>query len=815
MVQLQGTEASRHWREDEDVGADVYSSIITNTAAEAGYVTTTPTATTITPTAMPPTAENMTGPKSPVLTGDWHHHEQQPPQQPQDPHRLEKYPAQEEQLPKYHPQQEPHSLYRQPQASTSRATRGGSELSSTSRKVTSFGLPREASPGSPRLPRSSGPVLQLQEDGKEEDFHRPATAGEIVELSKATRFSMDYDHRLADPAAINEIFHKEPCIHTHRMFCRAANIFAALRHTTSRHDDFAPSLSRRKTLGVMETRPKIQIPEMDFKDTTEKRMVFELAFATLKYQNVFHDMLEDTYFFNVYAELKDDAPLVMVMMWDFQSRKFQPRVPIGDEMLHEACLEIERAILEMKTKLNASLARRRIKASAPSIEHLLPHNVRSKSDSQQPLPVYAWVNQLKTSAQNLLAQLKEEGFTQIWRPPADGSSFADKSFFIDPHCSDVLVFSVDCGPLLQEHPLMVSGHLVREDKSSCMAAHSVLPVIDDDQDVVVVNPGSGLVVAHLASLLMDKGGQVVVISEGGKDAHFKLLRNLELLGATKSCKFVIQAFSNIDFDDSRLKNVRVALVIADCSKSAIKNAVAFVVNEGEDLQILKDLSASEEETNNHLNGLMAKHISVLRHALRVNKLQGAVYLTRSVNVEENEIAVERALEYVNMLQVQKKLMPWRVIPPLLSFSGDEVQNERGVVGKYVKFPPSSMMNGCFLVAIAREPEEPKTILNRGRSKTKAGKGSKSRLQNGGDEGTPGSSQDITPGSDGTPKRKSSIRKTKKPFVPVTNARAALLKKKLSMAEKAMARLAQPQNPVAKTDSKPEHTKIIKHPAPFR
>nr|KAG5711634.1 hypothetical protein BaRGS_016816 [Batillaria attramentaria] len=445
------------------------------------------------------------------------------------------------------------------------------------------------------------------------------------------------------------------------MFCRAANIFAAFTHSRG-HDDM-PGLHRRKTLANLDTRPKIQIPEMDFKDPAEKKTVYELAFATLKWnQYVFDDILDDTNFFNYHSELREDGPLVMVILWDYQSRKFQPRVAIGDEVLHETCLEIEQAILDMKTKLNASLARRRIKA-----------------------------------ANDLLEQLKDDGFQQTWKIPTDSATFTDKTFFVDPHCSDMLVFSMDCAPLLQEHPLVVS-----------------------------------------------------------------------------------------------------------------------------DLQILKDLSASEEENSGQLNGLMAKHINVLRHALRLNKLQGAVYLTRSVNMEENEVAVERALEYVNMLQVQvKKMLPWRVIPPVLPFSGDDVEYERGIVGKYVKFQPTSMMNGCFLVAIAREPDEPKPITGRSRSRGLTGKGSKSRangsLTSG--ESTPGSSQESpqTPDvGEGKHKRKgSSTKKAKKPFQPVTTARAALLKKKLSMAEKAAARLAQPQHPVAKKDSNPEHIRVVKHPAPFR
>lgn len=87
--------------------------------------------------------------------------------------------------------------------------------------------------------------------------------------------------------------------------------------------------------------------------------------------------------------------------------------------------------------------------------------------------------------------------------------------------------------------------------------------------------------------------------------------------------------------------------------------------------------------------------------LEVPKIQAVVYLTRSVHQEENEVVVEKALEFVNMVQIQKK-MPWKVIPPVIPFLGDDITNQKGIIGKYIKFPPSSMTNGCFLVAIARE-----------------------------------------------------------------------------------------------------------------
>ena len=94
-------------------------------------------------------------------------------------------------------------------------------------------------------------------------------------------------------------------------------------------------------------------------------------------------------------QFRDNEALVMVVLWDFQSRKFQPRMVLENEELSEGIKRIEKAILEQKTKLAASLARRRIKASAPDIEYLLPDNMRRKSKAQQLMPVFAWVNTIK------------------------------------------------------------------------------------------------------------------------------------------------------------------------------------------------------------------------------------------------------------------------------------------------------------------------------------------------------------------------------------------------------------------------------------
>ena len=43
----------------------------------------------------------------------------------------------------------------------------------------------------------------------------------------------------------------------------------------------------------------------------------------------------------------------------------------------------------------------------------------------------------------------------------------------------------------------------------------------------------------------------------------------------------MENFLDIEHSDDRLKHIKVALVMADCSKSAVANPVNFIVSEGE------------------------------------------------------------------------------------------------------------------------------------------------------------------------------------------------------------------------------------------
>ncbi|XP_041357214.1 putative methyltransferase NSUN7 isoform X2 [Gigantopelta aegis] len=486
-----------------------------------------------------------------------------------------------------------------------------------------------------------------------------------------------------------EFFQKVPAVYTHRVFVRAAKLYKVLKH----EPEATTSTKWKKQASQTAIAPPVA--DEEFQSAEEKKLSYELAFRVLKYQTILDQITEEVAFFSYYPELQGDQDLVLVMLCDFQKRKFQPRTPIEDEELDEVCMQVEEAILNIRVKLDACLARHRIKASAPCIECLLPESIRQQGEKNYKMPVYMWVNQLKSNMEQVVQILKDDDFVEVPRSDMDLSG---KEFMLDNHCDDLLVFPADLQKELRKHRLIESGKAVLQDKSSCLAPHSAKHLLNDDDDIIHVNIGSGLTTVHLASLLSNTNSNIWAFSSNNPSEDYRIHQNFEFLGA-KRVKLVGQKFLDIDPDDHRFKQVRAVMITAACSKSAVMNPVEFVINEGEDMNILKDLS-SDETNKSMLSELVSNHSALLRHALKINKSQAVVYYTRSVYDAENENVVQKAVEFINM--IQQKKVPFRLVPPVLPFNAEDIEKKDGICGKYMKFSPGEKMNGCFVAVITRE-----------------------------------------------------------------------------------------------------------------
>lgn len=85
----------------------------------------------------------------------------------------------------------------------------------------------------------------------------------------------------------------------------------------------------------------------------------------------------------------------MVILCDFKLRKFQRRLLTPGEVIVPKMSYIEEALYRSRTRLNAALARSRIKLQVLSIDWLLPDSVRRNDLIGSKMHVSCWVNSLK------------------------------------------------------------------------------------------------------------------------------------------------------------------------------------------------------------------------------------------------------------------------------------------------------------------------------------------------------------------------------------------------------------------------------------
>jgi len=495
---------------------------------------------------------------------------------------------------------------------------------------------------------------------------------------------------------LQDFFHKEACLYGHQVFDHAAKLYDVLKHDLSETN---PTVKRQK---AEEAKTRLaNMPPLDYSSLSEQRSAFRLTFSTLKYQRFLEEMLDDCAFDMKFPEYNDDRSLVEVILCDLKLRKFQLRASIPGETLIPHLSEIEQALYTCKTKLSAALARSRIKACVLTVDHLLPESVRKNDKFAAKMHVSAWVNYSHTNLQEVLDTMNKDGFRQVY----PGGRLTGKTFYIDHHCADMLVFPGDFRELLEEHDLIKNFHLVLQDKSSCIGPQSVRWLVNLGDDIFNINVGKGLTMAHLASLT--HGSDSVIFGFGIKsEKHFKeVMDTLEKTGCKARCRVFEEKFSDIHFEDDRFKHIKVSLVSADCSRSGVANPIDFIVSEGEDMGILKDLSLGSLD-DMRLGELVVEHNTAFRHSMRFPRVQAVVYCTRSLNDAENENVVTQGVEFANQVNGKKKTA-FRLAPPVIPLLDEEIEKERPLVGKYLKFLPSCSMSGCFVATVTREADDPK------------------------------------------------------------------------------------------------------------
>ncbi|XP_038180997.1 putative methyltransferase NSUN7 isoform X3 [Arvicola amphibius] len=433
-------------------------------------------------------------------------------------------------------------------------------------------------------------------------------------------------------------------------------------------------------------------------DETFQRSSYELAFSALKYQDILETILIDSSVFPSTTIVNHLSSLIIVMLYDFQDRKFQPRAfPDNEESISEV-QEVESLLNSSKTKLAASLARCRIKHDALSIYHILPETVRKQEQRASTLPLYAWINTGKISLEEVYSSLRSKGYHKV----KSVLHLDDRVFAVDQHCYDVLIFPAHLKRDLINIDLFKDYKLIFQDKSRSLAVHSVKALLNMDDDILMVNTGSWYTVAHMSTLTNNNTSKIFVCGIQSQDKESELTNLFSKMGC-QNIEILYETFVSIEPKDPRLQNVKVILLLPRCSGLGVSNPVEFILNEHGDTGLLQDLSQGGT-TKNKLEILAQEQYEQLAHAMKFAKVQAIVYCTCSVYTEENEAVVMKALSCQNQ---GIKIQPYRLSPPVLPLcSLKEMQLS---VDRFFRLEPSDVTNGCFLSILTRERDPSETV----------------------------------------------------------------------------------------------------------
>ncbi|KAK5864824.1 hypothetical protein PBY51_016035 [Eleginops maclovinus] len=460
------------------------------------------------------------------------------------------------------------------------------------------------------------------------------------------------------------------------------------------------------------------------KDEEMQRTAYELAFNTLKYQELLEDIMIDSCFYLTQPMPDEQLCLVAVMLYDFQDRKFLPRERQRDGEIEQEVRDVENSLLRFKTKLAASLARCRIKHDLLSIECILPESLKTKLERASSLPLYAWVNTLESSLDEVQSVLKSAGFSQV----KSIGQLQGETFCQDPHCGDILVFPVQLKAQLYTTKLLSNHKLIIQDKSCSLGPQAVCSLLPEEGDVLMLGCFSGLTVSHTASLVAEKRKSigsdqptVYVCVSGHTDAQREELQQAVTAMGCKNVKLILEVFQSLDNGDKRLQKVCVILLTPKCSMSAVSNPVEFILQENADTELLQDLSQGLIAPS-RLEALVAQQRKDIDHALKFPRVLSVVYSTCSSYQEENEDVVSRALEQAKARSEQDgepKQANFRLSQSPFSIPNHAADPEESE--PFFMLEPSEQSNGCFLAVLSKEPEPvfkepPRDVLVRANAK---------------------------------------------------------------------------------------------------
>lgn len=277
------------------------------------------------------------------------------------------------------------------------------------------------------------------------------------------------------------------------------------------------------------------------------KQLFALVCETQKFSSILEKIIEST---RLLKQTKLKMPLAKVLVYDLL---------LGQGLKCGGSWKA--TMMKHRSRLQAALARMKVKQKVSKNDDLLPDNVKQLQGKQ--LPRYVRVNTLKTTVEDVVDYLKRDGFSYLGQATKlEDLTLKAKEFVRDMHLSELLVFSPKTD--FHDHFLYNAGHIILQDKASCLPAYLLNPppgchVID-----ACAAPGNKS--SHLAAIMKNKGRLFAFDLDARRLATMSTL----LLRAGITCQQLEHKdFLKVDPDNPAYKDVEYILLDPSCSGSGM------------------------------------------------------------------------------------------------------------------------------------------------------------------------------------------------------------------------------------------------------
>ncbi|NXC86852.1 NSUN5 methyltransferase, partial [Cercotrichas coryphoeus] len=415
------------------------------------------------------------------------------------------------------------------------------------------------------------------------------------------------------------------------------------------------------------------------------RQLYALVSETLRYASVLEKLLDGTALLQ--AEKKLAPQLAKVLVYDLL---FGKGLKCGGRWKalarrHRARLEAELARMKVRRKVSRNedlLAPEKAVSAAgewaragwaPCVGSSGRLCLTCLAPAASQVPRYVRVNTLKTCVDDVIDFFKRQGYAYLGKAASveELKALSGKKFFLDLHLPELLVFPSQTD--LHDNLLYTSGHIILQDKASCLPAFLLGPVAGSHIIDACAAPGNKT--SHLAAILKNKG-QIFAFDVDPK--RVATMSTLLTRAGVTCCQLAQQDFLTVDPRDPKYSRVTHILLDPSCSGSGMVTR-----GPGEE-------AASSAERLQALSGFQRR---VLNHALSFPALQRLVYSTCSLHQEENEDVVQAVL--------QKWGSAFKLVPAFPSWPCRGLTTFSGAESCLRASPAETLTHGFFVAVLER------------------------------------------------------------------------------------------------------------------